>query len=201
MGRLILVRHGETDKNASNSLHLINDPVLLNKTGASQIKKTIDRLREFSPTKIYTSKEKRAIDSAEILSKGLSVPYKVIDGLQERNVGIFAGKQWGVVKKILNKMSIKDRYNYTPPEGESWKDLNKRLVKVIKRIMEENMDKTVVVVTHGGVIRALMPYLLNKPKEESFRHNPDNASLTIFDFDEKGFYKVAANDTDHLSSE
>jgi broad specificity phosphatase PhoE len=45
-----------------------------------------------------------------------------------------------------------------------------------------------VIITHGGVIRALMPYLLGVPKEESFKYDPPNASITIFEIiNEKKF--------------
>ncbi|MBU4016402.1 histidine phosphatase family protein, partial [Patescibacteria group bacterium] len=59
-------------------------------------------------------------------------------------------------------------------------------------------NKTVVVVTHGGAIKALIPLLLKVSKEESFKHVPGNASLTIFDFDDKGFHQITVNDASHL---
>mgnify|MGYP001597684081 CR=1 FL=1 len=52
----------------------------------------------------------------------------------------------------------------------------------------------------GGAIRALMPFLLGVPKEESYAYDPDNASLTIFDFDENRFTQVAINDTSHVTT-
>jgi len=43
-----------------------------------------------------------------------------------------------------------------------------------------------------------MPFLLDVSKEESFSYDPDNASMTIFDFDGNAFIKVVVNDTSHL---
>ncbi len=74
MFQLILIRHGETDKNINKSLHAANDNEPLNKNGRKQIILTAKRLRTFCPIKIYSSKEKRAIESAEIISKTLKIP-------------------------------------------------------------------------------------------------------------------------------
>lgn len=198
MGQLILLRHGETDKNLNKSLHAANDVETLNLTGREQIEATGDRLKELSPSKIYSSTEKRALESAQILARRLGIPMEEIDGMQEWNLGVFAGKASDEVRKVLSSMTFRQRYDYVPEEGESWKVFEARLIAAVQKIVEKNKDKTVVVVTHGGVIRALMPFLLNI-KEESYKDIPGNASLTIFDFDDKGFHRVAVNDASHLS--
>lgn len=199
MGRLILIRHGETDKNLNKSLHAVNDEQALNLTGREQIEATVDRLKELSPSKIYSSTEKRAVESAQILAQRLGIPMEKIDGVQERNFGIFTGESWSEIKKILAPMTLEEKYDYVPEEGESWRAFETRLIAAIQKIVEENKEKTVAVVTHGGAIKALMPFLLKAPKEESYKHIPVNASLTIFDFDDKGFHQVAVNDASHLS--
>ncbi len=199
MGQLILIRHGETDKNLRKILHAVNDAQTLNATGRQQIGKTAKRLKELSPVKIYTSKEKRAVESAQILAHKLGIPMEEMDGIQERNCGIFTGKSWDEAKKVLDSMALEERYDYVPANGESWRIFETRLKNAVRKIIKENKDKTVVVVTHGGAIKALIPLLLKVSKEESFRHVPGNASLTIFDFNDKGFDHVAINDTSHLS--
>lgn len=199
MGKLILVRHGETDKNIGNSLHGLDDPETLNDTGRKQIISTSVKLKTFSPSKIYSSKERRALESAKILSNNLDIPIEDLAGLQERNWGIFTGKPWGDVKKVLDPMTLDERYNYVPQDGESWKTFETRLIASIKKVTKDNPDKTIVVVTHGGAIRALMPFLLSVPREESFKYDPANASLTILDFEGDKFTQVVINDTTHLT--
>lgn len=187
MTKLILIRHGETDKNVNNSLHATNDSESLNNNGIEQIRLTANKLISLSPSKIYSSKERRAIESANILSESLNVPFELINGMEERNWGIFTGKPWDEVKKILDPMTLDERYNYVPPNGESWKTFETRLISAIKKIVDTNSKQTIVVVTHGGAIRALIPYLLNIPREESFKYNPDNASIFLFYYDGKTY--------------
>lgn len=199
MEKLILIRHGQTDKNLNKSLHAANDTETLNETGRNQVESTAIRLKELSPVRIYSSKEKRAIETAEILSQSLSVPMEKVDGMQERNWGIFTGKPWEEVEKVLSPMTLQVRYDYVPEDGESWKSFETRLINAIKRIIEENKGNSVAIVTHGGAIRALMPYLLDVPKEESFKYDPDNASLSVFEINDGGFKAVMVNDTSHLT--
>ena len=200
MGKLILVRHGETNKNIGNSLHGPQDSESLNANGINQIQTTAERLSTFSPDKMYSSKEKRALESSKIISKELQIPFEEINDLQERNWGIFTGKPWDEVSKVLNPMSLEERYSYVPDGGESWKTFESRLIKVLNTITSTNPNKTILVVTHGGAIRALMPFLLGVPKEESFKYDPSNASLTIFDFDGDRFTQVMIDDISHLNS-
>ena len=163
------------------------------------MKATASALKKFNPVVVYSSTEKRAQESAQILSQELELPFKKITGIQERNWGDFAGKTWPEIKTVLDPMTFGERYSYVPPNGESWEEFETRMIKAIKRVLEKNKDKTVAIVSHGGAIRVLMPYLLNLPKEESFKYDPANASVTVFDYQENKFVKRLINDTSHLS--
>ncbi len=199
MTKLVFIRHGETSKNVKGILHDYNDSETLNETGRKQIELTTDRIRVMSPTKIYSSTEPRAIKSAEIISQKLNIKRVKINDMHERNWGKFTGKPWSEIKTVLDPMSINERYNYVPPGGESWMQFEKRLIKTVDKVLDQNKDQTVVIVTHGGAIRALMPYLLNMPKEESFKYDPDNASITLFEYSNGTFVNVLVNDSSHLN--
>lgn len=198
MTRLFLVRHGETDKNIGQKLHQAQDPEVLNPKGVEQMEKTALTLAKEDVEVLYSSNERRAIQSGEILSQKLGVPLQQISGMQERNWGKFAGRPWPEIEAVLKPMSLKERYLYLPPEGESWQEFETRLIDSLTRILKENEGKTVVIVSHGGAIRASMPYLLNVPKEESFKYDPDNASITSFDYDGEKIFPKTINNTSHL---
>jgi len=203
MGKLILLRHGETEKNIGNIQHGRDDPEKLNLKGRAQIEATADYLQSYyQPNLLFTSTESRAIESGQIISDKLKMDVKQIGGLEERDWGEFAGKPWSEIKPILESMDLEKRYTYIPPEGESWKQSEDRLVKSVKKLINAYFDQTIVVISHGGAIRILMPFLLGLPKEETFKHNPDNASLTIFEIDSnRKLSKEAVNRTDHLPPE
>ena len=198
MERLILIRHGETSKNSSGKIHDSFDPEELNDKGIMQIQKTAKILKGYQPTMVYCSKERRAIQSASIISTELGISLTEMNGLHERNWGQFSGKPWSEVQTVLDPLSLEERYTYVPPKGESWQTFETRLNTAIDTILDSHPDRTVVVVTHGGLIRVLMPHLLQAPKEESFKYNPSNASITIFERNQGKFRQVMVDNTDHL---
>lgn len=57
MTRLILIRHGETDRNAEGKMHQNKDETGLNKKGQYQIAKTAKELEKYAPSVIYSSRK------------------------------------------------------------------------------------------------------------------------------------------------
>jgi broad specificity phosphatase PhoE len=196
--KIFLIRHGETEKNTSNILHKKGDIERLNEIGKQQIEKTAEILKAKDILKVFCSKEIRAQESADILSNILDCPSIPIDGLEERNWGIYSNRPWSDVKEILDPMTLDERYTYTPPEGESWKSFEERLIHAINNSIKESEGGNIVILTHGGAIRALMPYLLGVSKEESFKYDPQNASITEFEYIDSSFKNIRIDDTSHL---
>jgi len=201
MTKLILVRHGETETNIKGKIHKYSDSEVLTSNGIVQIEKTSKALKQYSPVAVYCSKENRAIQSAKIISKGLNIPLFETDGLEERNWGDYAGMSFQEIKEKagMDKMSFEERYTFHPPNGESWKETEERLLNTLNEILSKNENKNVVLVTHGGSIRIYMPTLLNVSKEESYKYDPDNASISVFDYKDGKFTKIIYNDTSQLA--
>jgi broad specificity phosphatase PhoE len=63
-------------------------------------------------------------------------------------------------------------YLFLPPQGESRQQFETRLINSLTTLIRQNSKDNLVIITHGGAIRALMPYLLGVPKEESFKYDP-----------------------------
>lgn len=200
MKNLFLIRHGQTNKNISNALHKKGDEETLNNEGKEQIIKTAAKLKAQRITKIYCSNEIRAMESAKIISEICEVPMETISGFEERNWGDYSGKPWSEVKLILDPMNLDERYLYIPPNGESWKDFETRLNETLTKIKNGHDGDNVCVVTHGGAIRALMPLLLNVPKEESFKYDPKNASITLFELENDKYKPLLIDDITHLNA-
>ncbi len=197
--KLFLIRHGETEKNVVNKLHGIGDIESLTEIGKKQIELTGEVLKSEGIVKIFYSNELRAKDSAVILSESLKCDVVEDRGLGDRNWGDFTDKPWSDVKEVLDPMTLEERYNYTPPNGESWKDFESRLITALHRAIDQSQNSNLVIVTHAAVIRALIPYLLKVSKEESFKYDPANASISEFEYDGMVFKQVRIDDISHLN--
>lgn len=197
--KLILVRHGQTSKNVSGQLHSQFDESVLDGVGKDQIKKMAQRLKqEFWPFSLYTSPEARARESAQIISELVGEEALEVKGFEERDWGEFEGRPWSEIKSLLDKLSLTERFVYRPPGGETWKEFEERTVRSLLAKLEVIKSKNIVIITHAGVIRVLLPFLLNVAKEESFKYDLRNGSLTVLNYENKNFFPVLVDDVRHL---
>lgn len=105
---------------------------------------------------IYSSDLHRSMETANKISLSLGLPISEDYRLRELSAGSWEGK-------IFNSVSSKDRaalsadpYGYRFPGGETWKEVQIRTIKAITEIASMHMGERVIVVTHGGPIRAAL---------------------------------------------
>lgn len=166
---LYLTRHGETDWNVSSRIQGQTDTPL-NETGVRQAKELAERLLEEKPeiAKIYTSRQKRAYQTAKIAAEKLQAEVVVKDGLEEISFGKWEGYTWKQVKELFSEEYEEwheNRRYKVPPKGESYQQLLERLVPALQEISREEKED-VLVVTHSAVIMTLLSYIYQKPFDE-----------------------------------
>lgn len=178
--KLYFIRHGQTDWNLLKKIQGSYDSEL-NMTGIAQAEELSKRISElnYKFSKIYSSKQKRALKTAQILSETIKVEYIPIDGLEEVKLGEWEGLTWDEVKERF-PCEYQEWYSYRrytrPPKGESYQDMLVRVLEVIHRIINEEHDN-VAIVTHSAVIMCLQCYLTDTPYEELMKFNINNSSI------------------------
>lgn len=203
--RLVLMRHGETLINTTGLTHYTNDVVSLNPLGRQQAKQLIPVCKQYSVQILYTSPEPRAKDTATIIANGLTIPIEIIEAFRERKWGKWEGKPWAKIEAALATMQINQRYQFVPPDGESWEQVELRIQKGMDHILQQNYE-TVGIVTHGGILRTIVPIMRKTDRQSSFGYEFKNGSVTIFETkegtqnEEKDFREILINDTTHLHS-
>jgi probable phosphoglycerate mutase len=113
-----------------------------------------------NPERIYTSDLSRTRETAEIIAKELSCPRVVNEaGLREINLGDWDGRLIAEIKAEFPaeyEARGSSMLTYRTPNGESFHDLRRRAAEALKKILSRDQDESVVLVTHLGVIRALL---------------------------------------------
>ena len=141
MATLLLVRHGETDWNASGRLQGHTDRPL-NEYGRRQAAELAERLGADDVAAIYASDLSRAKETAEILGARLGLPVLLDPDLRERNWGSWEGLTPGERDAVVF-------------EGEAPEEHRDRMLEAVRRIAERHPGERVVVVTHGGSMRRI----------------------------------------------
>lgn len=199
--KLILVRHGEGEGNSKGECQGWND-VCLTQKGCEQAKRVAERLKNEKIDVIYSSPFERALGTARYIAGEKGLEIIVCDKLKEINFGQWEGQKWSYIEKNWQKES--EVWQNTPhihvmPDGESVREVYERAVDVINEIIKDNAGKSICVVTHGTILRVLMPYFHNKPFEEL--HTISwfvNTSITIVEYENKTFNVLLEGDQSHI---
>ncbi len=163
--RLLFIRHGETDFNREGRLQGQRD-IPLNPKGREQASAVGRTLRKLIGPEIDRLEAARAFVSSplirtrqtmEFARAAMRLPatdYALSDDLKELTFGDWEGLTWPEVEARDPQGAAaraRDKWNFAPPNGESYAGLARRLAPWLASI-----DRDLFVASHGGVARALM---------------------------------------------
>ncbi|HUE38168.1 MAG TPA: histidine phosphatase family protein [Candidatus Binatia bacterium] len=192
---LLLVRHGVTQHN-TDRIFMGHDPVPLAPAGREQIRRLAERLAASPPTRIVSSDIARARESAEILAQRLRLPIESSAELREVDVGDAKGFSYADAATRWPEVFNPDGLGRFPG-GESFAGVADRATAYLRSVVTSDTG-TVLVVTHGGVVRGVLARLLGLPLEAVAGFLIDNASLSIFRIEAGVTNLVTWNDTAHI---
>ncbi len=143
----------------------------------------------------YTTVISSPLSRCAVFAKDFSVKHnlalQIDENLTEINFGDFEGKYATDLMNGEQASALKswwdDMQNTAPPNGESLTTFNRRVIQAFNHIIETqsaNQDK-LLCITHGGVIRCLVCYLMQIPLSRLFDFTLARASLTRFIIDKE----------------
>lgn len=131
---------------------------------------------------VYASPLQRCVKLANALNLGQQIEDV---RLMELNFGDWETRAWDDIPRNVFDAWAHDYANLAPPNGETFGQLQQRALHFLQEQMHQNTGKHILIVTHGGLIRALLAHVLNMELKGLFRFNIDYASVTELDFSEK----------------
>ena len=203
MTRLIIVRHAESAYNLQNRIQGHHDSGLTKK-GLSQARRLAGRIRRFHIDKIYSSDLGRAYSTTVEITRHLK-RVKIVRDPELRE--ILLGDWEGMTPEDVDRLYEKgyQRWQKKPsamviPNAEKVSRFRRRVTERVRRIAAENRGKTVLLVTHGGVITALLSDWLKADFDRVLKGiQIDNTSLTFVEITPSNVKLWVVNDTDHLA--
>jgi uncharacterized phosphatase len=147
---ILLVRHGETDWNLERRVQGHSDTPL-NETGRAQAIVLADKLEGKEIDAVYSSDLLRAHETARVVADRRGLDVEAIRDLRERNFGTWEG---------LTDEEIFDRFPHARHgawgDAETKDEMAGRVLDALDRIALAHPAGRVLVVTHGGPVRALL---------------------------------------------
>jgi alpha-ribazole phosphatase len=183
--RITLIRHttlniaphicyGQSDVEVSGSFEMESQALL-------------QKLRGLEFDAVYTSPLRRCHQLAQVLcaSDGLQVRSEEIrldERLKELHFGDWEMMPWDAIPREPFDQWASDYANLAPPNGETFTQLHARAKSFVEDVSGHSGNSSLLVVTHGGLIRALIAETLNLPLKRLFRIAIDHGSLTQLEF-------------------
>ncbi len=156
MTTVYLARHGQSDWNAANRFQGHSDRPLT-ELGRRQAAALAEELESQEPlSAIYASPLRRALETASIVGARLGLEPVPVDDLREVDVGGWSGLSRNEVEE-----RFPDAFRRWLDGGEGWEDgetyadMATRVMEALRLIAENHPEDTVLVVSHGGPIRAI----------------------------------------------
>ncbi len=189
---LYLIRHGRTDWNA---LQLLQGNVEreLDEEGRSQAQVVAEEFANVPLAAVYSSTMIRAKQTAAIIASNLGLINTPIDGLHECRYGPYEGmSRMEYEQKFIKEIAARKRLPiehflcYRIAEGvETPQEIIDRVLPCLKEIEKRHRGEKIAIVCHGGVIRSLVVYFLQKPDLNFFIRNGGHIKLV---FDKEAFH-------------
>ncbi len=198
------MRHGETDWNLSGQIQGHTD-IPLSEHGRFQVRMLAKRLSDYSFSKIYASDLCRAQESAETIAKLGEAVVEVDPDLREFSYGAWESLTREEVEaqdpKGFAKRISGGNHAFAAPGGESATQVLERVRRFHARAVERHdPSENLLIVAHGGSIRALLVCLLGLPDTHFWRLQVDLGSLSVVQNHPGERILERWNDTCHLAS-
>lgn len=191
MAYLVLVRHGITEWNKIGRWQGLTD-IPLSEEGRKQSRAAARALKDIKIDAVYTSGLSRVTQTYDEIQKELklSCPVAQAAALNERDYGVFTGKnKWEVKKQLGEKefLNLRRGWNYPIPQGESLADVYNRVVPFYKEKILKDLEnrKNVLVVSSGNTLRALVKYLDNISDEDVAKLEIPTGQVLVYSIDQQ----------------
>ncbi len=178
MTRLVLIRHGQTEWNATGRWQGQADPPL-NEVGREQARATAHALKSQHIDALISSDLRRARETAEIIADALDLRVELDARLREVNLGEWQGLFSDEIRARWPdemKMWIEQPLATCPPHGESIQELAERVLIAVNDIAARYRDRRVGLVAHELPIAVIVTRASGIPLSQLRAHIPPNAA-------------------------
>lgn len=198
---VIIVRHGECKGNREGLFRGRND-FPLNEIGISQARELAKEVKQFKPTKIFTSPLLRAKQTAEAIRLECGVEVEERNALNNIKIGPWEGKNKDYIAQKYSqewKIWLEEPEKLLVTGMETLDSVQERVRNELDLLISKHVGETLLIVSHRAVLKPLIASCINIRKPYFWRIHIDTASYSILHYRKKqGFILVQLNQNRHL---
>lgn len=181
--KITFISHGETVNTQEGRISDSEKHPPLTEGGQEEVSKICGYLKQrlIKNDKIYTSPATRCIQTVEPIAKIFKQEFTILDNLHIRKCGILNGK---TLQSISNSFEtdFPTIANIDVEGCEKLVDFNERVKTEVKKLVAENQNKRIIVVTYPMVIQSVVAEALKITPDNQYRVLIKTGSLTQVSF-------------------
>lgn len=168
--------------------------VYLNDKGKVEAKRLADRFNGMTLEAIYSSPLERAMQTAETLARSMNLEIKKSSALNEIDFGEWTGKTFETLARDERwRLFNSHRSMAMVPGGESFLDVQNRIVSALASLSHEHGNARLAIVSHADVIRAAVAYFAATPIDLIERFEISPCSVTVVALNEDSATLLTVN--------
>jgi broad specificity phosphatase PhoE len=179
MREVVLIRHAETD--LAGKFCGCSDPGL-NAAGQDHLRSIVDELASRGITRIYSSDLSRASRTAIAIRERISAPLELRSGLREIHFGLWEGLTWEEVQQRYPteaQLWVREFPARSAPEGEAYLDFVARVEAEFKRVIAQQSNAPLAVVTHRGVMQYALTRFFRFTEDEARKQTENYGAIVV----------------------
>ena len=195
MPTLLLIRHGENDFLKQGRLPGHLPDIHLNKRGREQAAVLAETLKKLPIRAVYASPLERAVETAEPLAQALGLTIQLRPGLVDADVGDWQGLHLKKLRRLAMWKQVQEQPSLVRfPGGESFLELQTRLVNEIDGIREGHKPKDILaVVFHSDPIKLVLAHFIGLPLDNFQKFGVAAGSVSVLMVGKSGGFLAALN--------
>lgn len=180
------MRHGQAHNNVKKLLVGRNLESHLTDLGREQVKQSSQMLSSIVIHKIYASPVIRTVETAEIVSNVLDMPFEEDERLFEIELGKLVGMYYEDLINTHGNLFVKfysdndDDNSLVDFEVESFSSVKKRISELLQEVVIKHRNENVLLISHLDPIKAAISLILDIKPSLVYNIHVPNASLNVF---------------------
>ncbi len=121
---------------------------------------------------MYSSDLRRAVETAQIVAAAKGLAVRTLADLREVDVGEWAGLTWEEIERRFPDGIVRHHERgHGWEQGESYEEMARRVLRALRRIGSAHPQDAVLVVGHGGTMRAIAAHMDGMDVASHRRHD------------------------------
>ena len=173
----------------------------LDEVGLRQAEATADRISQWQVQAVYSSPQRRALQTAQSIARRFDLPAQLLEGLTDMDFGEWQGLSLDEARSKdgeLYRLWTQSPHLVIFPGGETLEQVRKRAVAAVESLVQQYQEQEIVCVAHKVLCKVLLCAFLDLDNSHFWRIEQDTCAINLIEMRDRTAVVTLLNDICHL---